>query len=110
MDGDDLAVVVLHHLAHHAPPADDELAAGGGPEVDQAVHREVGQAVVVLRDEEAHGAVLPPEGIVLGDVVEAAGELGHVDGLEMQRVVRSCVGLAHLQPILGTREDNKVAL
>ena len=109
MDGDDLPVVVLNHLAPHAPPADDELAAGAGPEVHQGPHGEVGQAVVVLRDEEAHGAVLPPEGIVLGDVVEAAGELGHVDGLEMQRVVSSSVGLAHLQSILGTREDNKVA-
>ena len=107
MDSDDLAVVVLHVLRPHAPPADDELAAGAGPEVHQAAHGEVGQTVVVLRDEEAHGAVLPPEGIVLGDVVEAAGELGHVDGLEMQRVFRSGVGLAHLQPILGTRDDTQ---
>ena len=97
VDGDDLAVVVLHHLAHHAPPADDELAAGGGPEVDQAVHRQVGQAVVVLRDEEAHVAVLPPEGIVLSDVVKPAGELCHVDSLEMERVVRSRVGLTRMQ-------------
>ena len=109
MDCDDLPVVVLNHLAPHAPPADDELAAGAGPEVHQAAHGEVGQAVVVLRNEEAHGAVLPTEGVVLGDVVKAAGELRHVDGLEMQRVVRSCVGLADLQSIFGTREDNKVA-
>ena len=107
MDSDDLAVVVLHHLAHHAPPADDELAAGGRPEVHQAVHREVGQAVVVLRDEEAHVAVLPPEGIVLSDVVEAAGELCHVDSFEMERVFRPSVGLAHLQTKLGTRADTK---
>lgn len=100
VDCDDLPVVVLNPLTPHAPPADDELAAGAGPEVDQAAHGEVGQAVVVLRDEEAHGAVLPPEGIVLGDVVEATGELRHVDGLEMQRVVRPSVGLAHLQSIL----------
>ena len=83
MDRDDLAVVVLHPLRPHAPPADDELAAGDGAEVHQAAHCEVGQAVVVLRDEEAHGAVLAAEGIVLSDVVEAAGELSHVDSFEV---------------------------
>ena len=99
MDSDDLAVVVLHHLRPHAPSADHELAAGGGPEVHQGPHGEVGQAVVVLGDEEAHGAVLPAEGIVLSDVVEAAGELCHVDRFEVERVVRPGVGLAHLQPV-----------
>ena len=99
VDSDDLAVVVLHVLRPHAPPADDELAAGDGPEVHQGPHGEVGQAVVVLRDEEAHGAVLTAEGIVLSDVVEATGELCHVDSFEVERVVRPSVGLADLQTI-----------
>ena len=107
MDSDDLAVVVLHVLRPHAPPADDELAAGAGPEVHQFPHGEVGQAVVVLGDEEAHGAVLTAEGIVLSDVVEAAGELCHVDSFEMERVFRPSVGLTHLLAILRTRADTK---
>ena len=107
MDGDDLAVVVLHHLAPHAPPADDELAASDGPEVHQGPHGEVGQAVVILRDEEAHCTVLASEGIVLSDVVEAAGELCHVDSFEMERVFRPSVGLTHLLAILRTRADTK---
>ena len=107
MDSDDLAVVVLHVLRPHAPPADDELAAGAGPEVHQVPHGQVGQAVVVLGDEEAHGAVLTAEGIVLSDVVEAAGELCHVDSFEVERVLRPSVGLTHLQSELSNRDDRK---
>ena len=59
----------------------------------QSADSEVGQAVVVLGDEEAHGAVLAAEGVVLDDDVEATGELGHVEGFEVDGVVDTTIGL-----------------
>ena len=54
---------------------------------------EVGQTVVILGDEEAHGAVLAAEWVVLDDDVEATGELGHVEGFEVDGVVDTTIGL-----------------
>ena len=68
----------------------------------QSADSEVGQAVVVLGDEEAHGAVLTAEGIVDGDVVESTAELRHIDSFEVKRVFLSSVRFADLQAILGT--------
>ena len=96
MDRDDLAVVVLHPLRPHAPPADHELATGDGPEVGEVAHSEVGEAVIIATDEEAHGTVLTAEGVVLDDVIKATIELGNVDGLVVYRVAYSPVDLADL--------------